>query len=250
MAMYLLGFDKQETERRDWRDSRRSHLQGKERETGLAWLGGTHGGPIYRAERGGLGLAGHMAVPSTGQREREAGLAWRDSWRSHLQGREREGRALAWRDSWQSHLQGKERERRAWLGGTHGGPIYRAKRERERRAWLGGTHGGPIYRAKRERERRAWLGLAGLMAVPSTGQRESESRASLAWRDSWRSHLQGKQRVRVGRTWLGLAGLVAVPSTGQRERESGELGLAWLGGTRDGPIYRAKRESRAWLGLA
>ena len=33
---------------------------------GLAWLGGTHGGPIYMAERD---LAGLMAVPSTWQRE-------------------------------------------------------------------------------------------------------------------------------------------------------------------------------------
>ena len=143
------------------------------------------------------------------------------------------------------------KKQRGGLGGTHGGPIYRAKREREREsranlAWLGGTRGGPIYRAKRERERvgRTWLGLA--------------------WRDSWRSHLQGKereresgelglaglvavpstgQRERVGRTWLGLAGLVAVPSAymAKRERE-------WrLGGRLGGPINEAERErERCW----
>ena len=51
------------------------------------------------------------------------------------------------------------KKQRGGLGGTRGGPIY--IQGRESRAWLG----------------LAWLSLAGLVAVPSTWQREIESRA-------------------------------------------------------------------------
>ena len=108
-----------------------------------------------------------MAVPSTGQGEIESrawlGLAWRGSWRSHLQGKERESGELdlAWRDSRRPHLRTGQRE--AGLAGLSAAPsTYRAER-----GGLGGTLGGPIYVQGRERR---------------------------AWRDSRRSHLHGKER--------------------------------------------------------